>query len=358
MSEARWMRHALSLAARARGRTAPNPMVGAVIVRDGQVLAEGWHHAPGQAHAEVDALEKLGGRAPGATMYVNLEPCCHFGRTPPCTDAVLASGIRRVVVAMVDPDPRVSGRGISILRDHGVEVEVGLCEDEARRLNEAYLKASERKRPLVVCKAGATLDGRVASAAGESRWITGPEARAAAHRLRDELDAVLVGSGTLLADDPALNTRLDGGRDALPVVLDTQLRCPPGARLLSAGRRPLLLCAEDVLAQHPDRAQALAADVIGLPRGADGRLDLVAALTTLLKRGVHSVLVEGGPTVHRALFDAGLVDRVELFLAPTVLAGGPSWVGGPGWPLLGAPRLRLTDVQRRGEDLQLTLEPA
>lgn len=356
MSDAAWMRHALDLAARARGRTAPNPMVGAVVVRDGAVLAEGWHHAPGQAHAEVDALEKIGGRAVGATMYVNLEPCCHFGRTPPCTDAVLASGVRRVVVAMVDPDPRVSGRGISILREHGIEVEVGLGEEDARRLNAAYLSASERKRPLVVLKAGATLDGRIASDRGESRWITGPEARLAAHRLRDELDAVLVGSGTLLADDPALNTRIKGGRDALPVILDTSLRCPPEARVLRAGRRPLILCADDALAASPERAAALPADVVGLPRDAHGRVDLVAAMTVLLRRGVHSLLVEGGGIVHRAFFEGALVDRVELFLAPRVLGGGPSWVGGPGWSLDGAPRLKLIQTQKHGDDLQLTLE--
>lgn len=356
MNDLFWMRHALALASRARGRTAPNPMVGAVIVRENHALAEGWHHAPGQAHAEVDALEKVGGKAPGATMYVNLEPCCHFGRTPPCTDAVLASGVRRVVVAMVDPDPRVSGRGISILREHGIEVEVGLLEDEARRLNAPYLCVSERKRPLVVLKAAATLDGRIASAGGESRWITGPEARAAGHRLRDELDAILVGAGTLIADDPALNTRIEGGRDALPVVLDTRLRCPPDAAVLRAGRTPLLFTAAETLAQAPERAAALRADVVGVGMGADGRLDLVEVLTTLARRGVHSVLVEGGGQVHRAFLDADLVDRVELFLAPQVLAGGPGWVAGPGWTLADGPRLKLMGVERLGDDLHLTLE--
>ena len=270
MSDLTWMRRALENAARARGRTSPNPMVGAVIVRDGQLLAEGWHHAPGQAHGEVDALSKLGGRAPGATMYVNLEPCCHYGRTPPCTDAVLASGIVRVVVAMVDPDPRVSGRGISLLREGGVEVEVGLLEPEARALNGAYLCSSEKKRPLIVLKAAATLDGRIASASGESRWITGPEARAAGHRLRDELDAVLVGSGTLLADDPALNTRIEGGRDALPVILDSALRCPVDAAVLRSGRKPLIFTAARTLATAPHRVAALAAEVVGVGQGPDG----------------------------------------------------------------------------------------
>lgn len=359
MTDAAWMARALELAARARGRVSPNPMVGAVIVRDGALLAEGWHHAPGQAHGEVDALEKVGGHAPGATMYVNLEPCCHWGRTPPCTDAVLASGISRVVVAMVDPDGRVSGRGISILREHGIEVEVGLLQDEARSLNAPYLSAVERHRPWVQLKAAATLDGRIASDGGESRWITGPAAREVGHRLRDAADAVLVGSGTLLADDPALTTRIPGGRDALPVVLDGALRCPATARLLSAGRRPLLLASEDALAsaEGAARASALNADVVAIPRVSDGRLSLPAALTELHRRGVQSLLVEGGARVHRAFLDAGLVDRIELFLAPRVLAGGPGWVAGPGYPLAGSPGFRLISVAPVGGDLHLSLEP-
>lgn len=359
MSEARWMARAIALAAQARGRTAPNPMVGAVVVRDGELLAEGWHHAPGQAHAEVDALEKLGGRAPGATMYVNLEPCCHYGRTPPCTDAVLASGVRRVVVAMVDPDSRVSGRGITILRSHGVEVEVGLLEDEARALNAPYLSAVERRRPWVVLKAAATLDGRIASAAGESRWITGPEAREAGHRLRDTCDAVLVGSGTVLADDPALTTRIPGGRDALPVVLDGRLRTPAAAALFGGRRRALVLTGADTLATASGAAAAarLDGDVVGIARDAEGRLSLGAALGELLARGVHSVLVEGGGALHRAFLDAGLADRVELFLAPRVLAGGPGWVGGDPYALGHAPGFRLIGAAPVGEDLNLSLEP-
>lgn len=359
MNDAAWMSRALELAARARGRVSPNPMVGAVIVRDGELLAEGWHHAPGKAHGEVDALEKVGGQAPGATMYVNLEPCCHWGRTPPCTDAVLASGITRVVVAMVDPDSRVSGRGISILREQGVQVEVGLLEAEARRLNAPYLSAVDRRRPWVQLKAAATLDGRIASASGESRWITGPEARLAGHRLRDAADAILVGSGTLLADDPALTTRIPEGRDALPVVLDGALRCPPDARVLTGSLRALLLTGEDTLASPAGaaRAAALNADVVGISRDPDGRLSLTAALAELHRRGVQSLLVEGGGRVHRAFLDAGLVDRIELFLAPRLLAGGPGWVAGPGYALAEAPGFKLISVEPTGDDLHLSLEP-
>lgn len=222
VAEAAWMHRCIALARRAEGRTAPNPMVGALVIVGGEVVAEGWHAAPGRDHAEVDALRKLGGRAEGATMVVNLEPCCHHGRTPPCTDALLAAGIRRVIVGMVDPNPIVGGRGLEILRQAGLEVVVGVEEAACRALNAGYILALEQRRPFVVAKAGVTLDGRIADAAGASRWITGEAARAAAHGLRDRCDAVLVGSGTLLADDPALTTRLPGGRDPGPSGFHTR----------------------------------------------------------------------------------------------------------------------------------------
>ncbi|RME20669.1 MAG: bifunctional diaminohydroxyphosphoribosylaminopyrimidine deaminase/5-amino-6-(5-phosphoribosylamino)uracil reductase RibD [Deltaproteobacteria bacterium] len=351
--DATMMRRCLELAARAAGRTAPNPMVGAVIVADGAVVAEGWHRASGQAHAEVDALSKVGGRAPGATMYVNLEPCCHHGRTPPCTDAILASGVRRVVVGMVDPDPRVSGAGIRILRRAGIEVVVGVEEAACRSLNLGFLRVQEAGRAAVVLKAAITLDGRIAAADGRSRWITGPQARRAGHALRDRCDAVMVGRGTLEADDPSLTTRgIDGGRDAVPVVLDSMLRCAPGARVLHAGRRPLIFAAEDA----PERSD-LPAEVVRVPRD-DAGLDLGAVLRELASRGLQTVLVEGGARVHRSLLDAGLVDRVHLFVAPRVLAGGPGWVAGPPYGLETAPTLSLCEVRRHGDDLELVLESA
>jgi len=324
-------------------------MVGAVIVRDEKVLAEGWHHAPGLAHGEVDALNKVDGRAPGATMYVNLEPCCHHGRTPPCTDAILASGISRVVVGMVDPDPRVSGEGLRILEDAGLDVVVGVSEDACRRLNAPYLTALGQGRPWVLLKAGITLDGRIASAAGESQWITCLEGRRYAHALRDRLDAVLVGSGTLLADDPSLDTRTEGGRNAVPVILDTELRCPDDARVLTAGERPLVFCAEDA----PDRA--LAAELVRVPR-VEGGLSLPAVLTELVGRGLHSLLVEGGGQVHRSFLDAGVVDAIELVVAPKILAGGPGWVGGRPFSLAQAPTFAIEEVGRVGRDVRIRLE--
>lgn len=349
--DVRHMERALVLARRGAGRTTPNPLVGCVLVRDGAVLAEGWHRRLGDLHAERDALAQVDGDATGATAYVNLEPCCHHGRQPPCTDALLAAGVRRVVVAMVDPDERVAGQGIARLRAAGVEVDVGLGEADALRLNAAFVSARVRARPLVVLKAGVTLDGRIASEAGQSQWITGPEARARGHELRHELDAILVGAGTLRADDPALDTRLPGGDgvNAVPVVLDTSLSIASDARVLHAGARALVLCAEDA----PERA--LPADVARVPRGPGG-LDLPAVLRSLHERGLQSVLVEGGGQVHRSFLDAGLVDRVHLFIAPRVLAGGPGWVAGPGFSLDAAPALRLIEARRVGDDAELVLE--
>lgn len=351
MAEARWMHRCLALASQGRGRTAPNPMVGAIIVRGDEVLAEGWHRAPGLAHAEVDAMAGLAGDATGATMYVNLEPCCHHGRTPPCTDAIIAAGITRVVVGVIDPDPRMQGKGIALLEAAGINVEVGVAQAECRALNEAYFSVLERDRPWVTVKAAITLDGRIADADGASQWITGPKAREAGHGLRNGHDAVLVGSGTLQADDPSLNTRLDGGRDALPVLLDTELRCPEDAKVLKAGRRPVIFCAEHA----PERS--LSADVVRVSH-ADSGLDLEAVLAHLMGRGVHSVLVEGGGTLIRSLLDLGLVDRIELFVGPKILAGGPGWVGGAPFPLAAAPGFTVIATQTVGDDAHLTLERA
>jgi diaminohydroxyphosphoribosylaminopyrimidine deaminase / 5-amino-6-(5-phosphoribosylamino)uracil reductase len=345
------MQRALELAHRGAGHTTPNPLVGCVLVRDGAVIAEGWHRRLGDLHAERAALAALEGSASGATAYVNLEPCCHHGRQPPCTDALLEAGVHRVIVAMVDPDERVAGQGIAQLRAAGVDVEVGLAESEARRLNAAFVSARVRARPLVVLKAGVTLDGRIASETGESQWITGPAARARGHVLRHELDAILVGAGTLRADDPGLDTRLPGGDgvNAVPVVLDSSLSISGDARVLRAGARALLVCAEDA----PERD--LPADIVRVPRGAGG-LDLPAVLAALHARGLQSVLVEGGGQVHRSFLDAGLVDRVHLFVAPRVLGGGPGWVAGPGFSLASAPSLRLVETRMAGGDAELVLE--
>lgn len=346
--DAGFMGMALDVARRGAGRTAPNPMVGAIVVRDGIVLAEGYTQPPGSDHAEPHALRQLGMRAPGATMYVTLEPCCHFGRTPPCTDAILASGVSRVVVGTVDPFPLVAGKGIAQLRAAGIQVDVGVREAECRRLNLGFLRVTTGGLPEVTLKAGMSLDGRIADGAGASRWITGPAARASAHRLRDEHDAVLVGIGTVLADDPSLTTRLPGGRDAVPVVLDTALRIPADASLFKGSRRAILVCAEDAVPRD------LPADVLRVPRGPGG-VDVVAALRALGSRGLHRVLVEGGAGIHRAMLDASAVDRMELYVNGRVLAGGNAVVGGTGYTLSDAPGFRFTAVEHVGDDVRLSL---
>lgn len=347
MNDERHMGLALDVARRAAGRTAPNPMVGAVIVQDGLVVAEGWTQPPGQDHAEPHALRQVGGRAPGATMYVTLEPCCHYGRTPPCTDSILASGIRRVVVGTEDPFPLVAGRGIAQLRAAGVEVTVGVRERECRTLNRGFLRAVTGGLPEVTVKAAITLDGRIASAHGESRWITGAAARDAGHRLRDQNDAVLVGLGTVLADDPLLTTRIPGGRDAVAVVVDTELRIPDHAKLLA---RPDTV----ILTAEPDRRR-LPVAVLGVPRGPGG-VDLRVGLRLLAERGLHHVLAEGGGRLHHSLLTADLVDRIELFLSPRVLGDGPAFVRGPGWRLADAPSFRVLATAPVGDDVHITLE--
>lgn len=348
-ADARFMGMALAMAARGAGRTAPNPMVGAVIVVDGNVLAEGHTQPPGQDHAEPHALRQLGMRAPGATMYITLEPCCHQGRTPPCTDAILASGITRVVVGTVDPFPLVAGQGIARLRACGIDVTVGVREEECRRLNLGFLRVITGGLPAVTLKAGMSLDGRIADASGASRWVTGPAARADGHRLRDTHDAVLVGIGTVLADDCALTTRREGGRNAVPVVLDTNLRIPDSAKVLHAGRSAVVVCAEDAAPRD------FPADIVRVPRGKGG-VDLVAALRALGARGLHRVLVEGGGHVHRALLDAGLVDRMELYVNARLLGGDRGVVAGPGYPLAHAPGFRFASVSLLGDDAHLVLE--
>ncbi len=318
------MRVALRLAARARGDTAPNPMVGALVVKGGRSLARGHHVRPGLPHAEALALARAGRQARGATLYVTLEPCAHHGRTPPCVDSVLASGVRRVVVAMRDPDARTAGRSLARLRRAGIEVVVGVLADAARELNRGYLSRLERGRPWTTLKLAATLDGRIATARGESRWITGPAARAWVHELRRGCDAIAVGSETALRDDPALTARRGGRALHRPrrIVIDSRLRTPPRARLLDASDPGRAWIVTSPRAPARRRAALEAAGAAVLPvRARDGHLDLRAAWRVLAARGVNDLLVEGGGGLAAALLRAGLVDRIALILAPRLLGG-------------------------------------
>jgi len=325
------MREALALAEKGAGRTRPNPLVGAVVVRGGKVVGRGWHKRLGAAHAECAALTEAGARARGATLYVSLEPCVHDGRTPPCVPKILGAQIRRVVVAHRDPDPRVSGRGIRWLKRAGLDVTVGVLEAPARALNAGYLSAHERGRPKIALKLATSLDGRVAPAKGDARWITGEASRRAAHELRARHDTIVVGAETVRRDDPELTVRGVPGRGAAPlrVVVSADLKLPARARLfgraLAQGTVVATVAPEDRPAKdrraHELRAARLArrgVTVWFLPKGPGGvALDVLAA--RLVQEGRHDVLVEGGPTLVARLADLGLVDELWLFLAPKLL---------------------------------------
>lgn len=333
------MRRALDLARRGLRTTSPNPIVGAVVLdRRGEPVGEGWHHRAGGPHAEIAALTAAGERARGGTAVVTLEPCAHHGRTGPCTEALIAAGVARVVYAVPDP---VHGGGAAVLRAHGIDVHGGLEESAAARENEAWLHAVATGRPFVTWKYAATLDGRSAAADGSSRWITGPAARADVHRLRAASDAVLVGVGTVLADDPQLTARdADASRQPLRVVLDSTGRTPPGAAVRAGPGQHLILTGAEV------------------KRGPHGRIDLAAALRLLYQRDVRGLLLEGGPTLAGAFLAAGLVDKVIGYLAPALLGAGPAALGDAGITTIGAlRRLRITDVTMLGDDLRLTGYP-
>jgi diaminohydroxyphosphoribosylaminopyrimidine deaminase/5-amino-6-(5-phosphoribosylamino)uracil reductase len=355
--DARWMRRALRLAARGRGRTSPNPMVGAVLVREGRVVGEGYHRQVGGPHAEIWALRAAGEQAPGATLYVTLEPCSHLGRTPPCTEAIIGAGVRRVVTAMIDPFAQVSGRGVERLRGAGLEVEVGLLEEPARRLNEGYLKRLATGFPFVSLKAAMSLDGKIAIAAGESQWITGEKARLAAHRLRAEHDAVLTGVETVLADDPRLTVRHLHGRNPRRVVADSRGRTPTTARLLAADTRPpIIAVTEAAPAERREALAAAGAEVWVLP-AREGRVELEALMRRLAGEGVQRALLEAGGTLAAAALAAGLVDRVYFFIAPCLIGGAEARTPVEGEGVLSlAHRYCLRDlrVKRVGEDVLIT----
>ncbi|AEJ38448.1 riboflavin biosynthesis protein RibD [Sulfobacillus acidophilus TPY] len=353
------MKRALQLAKRGRGRTSPNPLVGAVIVDDqGTVIGEGYHRRAGTDHAEVVALKAAGDRARGHTLYVTLEPCNHHGRTPPCTEAIIAAGIRRVVVATRDPNPEVTGHGIERLQAAGIVVEVGDGQAAAEALNRPFMTWSRKHRPYVILKAAMSLDGKVATAYHESKYLTSESALAHAHRLRRETDAILVGVGTVLADDPALTDRGPGRRrDPVRVVLDSHGRTPATARLLTEDSpAPALVFTTDRAPAEWERAIFSAGgEVIRVPANPHGQVDLTAVLTELADRRLLSLLVEGGPTVHWSFIQAGLADSWVGYIAPKILGGenAPTPVAGPGFHLPEAPGLTITHVWRRFPDVIL-----
>jgi diaminohydroxyphosphoribosylaminopyrimidine deaminase/5-amino-6-(5-phosphoribosylamino)uracil reductase len=351
------MRAALALARRGLGNAWPNPAVGCVLVKRAQVIGRGWTQPGGRPHAETEALRRAGDAARGAIAYVTLEPCSHHGRTPPCCEALAEAGIARVVMAMRDPDPRVNGRGLAMLRGAGIAVEEGLLEAEARALNAGFFRRIQAGMPLVTLKLASTLDGRIATASGESRWITGEAARREVHALRARHDAILVGSGTVLADDPDLTCRIPGMERVpmLRVVADARLRTPPSARLVqSAGVAPVLIMTAH---GHPPAAQApfmeAGADMVTVPAHAVGGLDLPSLLRALGRRGVTRVLAEGGAGLAAALLRQGLVDRLAWFHAPAVMGGDghPALEGLRLAALSAMPRFRRVALRALGDDM-------
>ncbi|HYN98467.1 MAG TPA: bifunctional diaminohydroxyphosphoribosylaminopyrimidine deaminase/5-amino-6-(5-phosphoribosylamino)uracil reductase RibD [Actinomycetota bacterium] len=354
-----WMRRALRLAARGRGRTSPNPMVGSVLVKDGVLVGSGWHHRAGQPHAEVLALREAGENARGATAYVTLEPCAHHGRTPPCAGALIEAGIARVVAAMEDPDPRTSGKGVAALRQAGIAVEIGVLEPESRKLNEQYILHRVTGRPFVTYKAGMSLDGRTAAIDGTSQWITSEEARRDAHRLRAQSDAICAGVGTVLADDPKLTVRaVAGPRPPLRVVVDSAARTPAAAQVLSDDAPTVLFTATGDANGALTSLKEAGVEVISLPDD-NGQVDLAAMLRVLGDRGIVSLLLEGGATLAGAFAKKGLVDRYVFYLAPKLL--GVSDAGAlTGWAagsISGAAELTISEVRRIGPDLRVTAYP-
>ncbi len=363
------MKLALDLAAEGRAMVSPNPLVGSVVVKDGRILGRGYYRYHELNHAEVWALEEAGESARGATVYVNLEPCSHQGagkRTPPCVKALIESGVKRVVASMVDPNPRVDGRGFEQLRKAGIEVIVGLMEQEAQRLNEKYAKYVTTGLPFVHLKAASSLDGRIATRAGDSKWITGAEARMASQALRHEYDAILVGIGTVLADDPALTDRTGKPRrkPLVRVVLDPGLRIPPESQLVrTAGEYPLIIFTATDQTDSAKVSRSLLEDLgaeVVCVESCNGRLDLIAVLKELSGREVTSLIVEGGSTVAWAFIEQRLIDKVTFFVALKIIGGRDAVpaIGGDGFERLHhALELQKIEIVERGRDLEITGYP-
>lgn len=359
-SDAFWMRRALRLAKKAIGWTSPNPPVGAVIVKNNLLIAEGYHEGAGKPHAEAIALTKAGREAEGATLYVTLEPCDHYGRTPPCTQAIIASKIRRVIVGTIDPNPIANGRGIARLKEAGIEVTVGVLEKEAKELIAPFAKFITEKIPFVTLKLAMSADGKIATKTRESKWLTDEPSRRFVHRLRHEHDAVMVGVGTILTDDPQLNVRLVRGKVKQPmrVIVDSQAKTSPTAKVICSAESPCIIATtEQAPAERVEQLVKAGAKVWKLPADSLGRVDLLELLKRLAERGVVSVLVEGGSELAGSFLKQRLIDRVILFIVPLLIGGHDAVpaIGGEGFDKL-EEAVRLSEVRLRklGRDFILT----
>ncbi len=351
-----YMRQALALARRGAGHTRPNPMVGAVLVKEGRVIGEGWHGHFGGPHAEVEAFRSCREDPEGATLYVTLEPCAHYGKTPPCADLVVRKKVGRVVAAMVDPNPLVAGKGIEKIRRAGIPVTVGVLEEEARRLNEVFLKYVTEKKPFILYKAAMSLDGKIACHTGDSQWISSETSRQEARRLRGLYQGIMAGIGTVLADDPRLTARTEGLDDPVRIIADSRLRIPLTAKVLHEPGRVILLTTSAAPREKKEALEKLGARIVAAD-GADGRVDLPAAMEKLAELGIDGILLEGGAALAGEALVAGLIDKVLFYAAPLLIggSGAPSPFGGAGaaslqaaWPL------RDLEVTKSGDDLAIT----
>ena len=319
-----YMKRALELAEAGWGRTNPNPLVGAIIVKDGQIIAEGFHEALGRAHAEVAAIEKAKQDIKGSTLYVNLEPCSHYGRTPPCAKAIIEAGFAKVVIAMVDPNPKVSGKGIQMLKEAGIEVTVGVLQEEAQKLNEIFVEYITKKKPFVILKAASTLDGKIASYSGDSKWISGDSSRRYVHRIRQRVAAIMVGINTVLRDNPLLTARYEGieCKNPIRIIVDSQGRIPEDSRVLAvpSGSLTILATTSKISSTKEAILKAKGVSIIKVD-GVDGRVDLVQLMRELTKLEIDSVLLEGGGTLNASALEAGIVKKVMFFVAPKIIGG-------------------------------------
>jgi diaminohydroxyphosphoribosylaminopyrimidine deaminase / 5-amino-6-(5-phosphoribosylamino)uracil reductase len=353
------MRMALSLAKRGLGTTSPNPMVGAVLVKGQQIVGKGYHRKAGLPHAEIAAIDDANGETKGTTLFVNLEPCSHFGRTPPCTEAVARAGIKRVVVSMLDPNPAVHGKGVEALKKAGIEVKVGLLESEARRLNEAFVVYMEKKRPFITAKAAASLDGKIATKTCDSKWISNEESRKYVNQMRAVADGIMVGINTVILDNPLLLPRVNKPKKyPVRIILDTKLRIPLSCDIVKTSEkyRTWVFTSEDARTDKESKLKSMGMDVIRVPKEDGGRLSLKAVCEELYRRELVNVLVEGGGEINSGLLKEGLLDKIMIFYAP-ILIGGKSalnLIGGRGIDFLkDAHRVHINAVKRFKEDIYI-----
>ncbi|MCI5596145.1 MAG: bifunctional diaminohydroxyphosphoribosylaminopyrimidine deaminase/5-amino-6-(5-phosphoribosylamino)uracil reductase RibD [Lachnospiraceae bacterium] len=355
-----YMKRALELAKKGMGYTAPNPMVGCVVVKEGQVIAEGYHERYGEFHAERNALQNCIKDPKGADLYVTLEPCCHYGKTPPCIELILEKGIKRVFIGAMDPNPLVGGKGAALLREHGVLVETGLMEEECLKLNEAFFHYITENRPFMVMKYAMTIDGKIVAKTGDARWVTGEQARNQVQLLRKQYSGILVGIETVLADNPMLNVRIEDGVDPLRIILDSHLRIPLDSQIVSTAKKipTMVVCKEKEIDIEKQNFLEKAGVQVLVQKGS-GKVDLKELCEELGRQKIDSVLIEGGSRIHGAFLSAGLVDKIYVYLAPK-FAGESPYEPVKGWfieKMSDACSLRLEKIEQIGEDVCITAYP-